>query len=145
MSKDQFTAQELFDLCVNRLADQGKPAVLKSPGGLFYTYETEDGLCCPVGLVLTSEEREAIKQAGALTATVNGLDKEELLPERFWEHFRLLSSIQECHDADNSAPLEVWRKNLPGRLRQTAKKYNLHDHVVDTLEAHWSLSFEEQK
>lgn len=88
--------QEIFDECLNKMRAQGKPGMHATKT---CAYLAKDGSKCAIGILLTQEQLEKVKD---YVCSVTALPK-EILQERFGDldvkERRFLADLQHAHDA----------------------------------------------
>lgn len=115
------SAQEVFDLVVEHLFTQGRPAYDGSQGCMYRTY---DGLRCAVGVLIPDDLYHPSFETIEVRVLIQELFDADLADWR--EHEYLLNALQLTHDNCLRDPDGAFNTtDLAVRLRDTAKDFSL--------------------
>jgi len=109
------TKQELFDISLNHIRQQGGPSVNKSGGCV---YRSKDGFGCAAAPFINEyvPEMEDHSWGGLCGAWPDHLDPSAV------EHYGFVSRLQWCHDA---SPINDFMSSYEGRMRRLAEREGL--------------------
>lgn len=127
------TPQEIFDLALPRVLEQGKPAWDALDG---CEYLKEDGSRCAVGQLLPVELAEvwASKRVGSVDDLMFSLrhypvEVDYEVPSWVVDHHALLENIQLAHDRSALVSYKydpsLWREDFINRMQAVAQAFNL--------------------
>ena len=115
------STQEIFNLVVEHLFKQGRPAYDGSQGCM---YRTHDGLRCAVGVLIPDDFYEPAFETNQAATVIQELFDADLADWR--EHKYLLNALQMVHDSCLREPDKTFNTtDLAIRLRDTAKDFSL--------------------
>jgi len=115
------SAQEVFDIVVNHLFTQGRPAYDGNRGCM---YRTHDGLRCAVGVLIPDDFYDPAFEINAADIVIQELFEANLADWR--EHSPLLLSLQMVHDKCLRDPDETFNTTALARsLRDVATEFSL--------------------
>lgn len=115
------SAQEVFNLVVNHLFTQGRPAYDGNRGCM---YRTHDGLRCAVGVLIPDDLYDSSFEMNKSDTIIQELFDADLADWR--EHAALLLDLQMVHDNCLRDPNETFdTTDLAIRLRAVAKNFSL--------------------
>ena len=115
------SAQEVFDIVVNHLFTQGRPAYDGVRGCM---YRAPDGLRCAVGVLIPDDLYDTEFETNSSDKVIHDLFKSGLADWR--EHEKLLLALQDAHD--NSLRTSVYDFNttaLRTQLLKVAAEFSL--------------------
>jgi hypothetical protein len=115
------SAQEVFDIVVNHLFTQGRPADDDVRGCM---YRAPDGLRCAVGVLIPDDLYDTEFETNSSDKVIHDLFKSGLADWR--EHEKLLLALQDAHD--NSLRTSVYDFNttaLRTQLLKVAAEFSL--------------------
>jgi hypothetical protein len=108
------SAQEVFDIVVNHLFTQGRPAYDVAQGCM---YRAPDGLRCAVGVLIPDDLYDPEFETNSSDKVIHDLFKSGLADWR--EHEKLLLALQDTHD--NSVRTSVYDFNTTALRKQLLK------------------------
>jgi hypothetical protein len=115
------SAQEVFDIVVNHLFTQGRPAY---DGVQNCMYRAPDGLRCAVGVLIPGDLYDKEFEGDTADCVIQKLFDKELADWR--EHKRLLLALQEVHDECFVISRGTFRiRYLRHRLLDVAAEFSL--------------------
>ena len=115
------SAQEVFDLVVEHLFAQGRPAYDDSQGCMYRTY---DGLRCAVGVLIPDDLYDPAFETSNAVRVIQKLFAADLADWR--EHKKLLNALQLAHDKCLCDPDGTFNTtDLARCLRNTAARFSL--------------------
>ena len=115
------SAQEVFDLVVEHLFKQGRPAYDGNQG---CRYRTHDGLRCAVGVLIPDDLYDPAFETNIAATVIQELFDADLADWR--EHKYLLNALQLAHDKCPCDPDGTFNTtDLARRLRNTAARFSL--------------------
>ena len=115
------SAQEVFDIVVNHLFTQGRPARQDDGRG---RYRMTSGFCCAVGVLIPDGMYKEEFEGASAYRLIDKLYALELADWR--EHNHLLSSLQRVHDNCLREPDETFNTTVLTRsLRAVAERFSL--------------------
>ena len=115
------STQEIFDLVVEHLFTQGRPAYDGNRGCM---YRTHDGLRCAVGVLIPDDFYDPAFEKNIAATVIQELFDADLADWR--EHEYLLNALQLAHDKCLRDPDGTFNTtDLARRLRNTAARFSL--------------------
>ena len=115
------SAQEVFDIVVNHLFTQGRPAYDGVQGCM---YRAPDGLRCAVGALIPDDLYDPAFETNRSDLVIQELFEEGLADWR--DYKELFSTLQETHDNCLRDPDETFNTTALARsLRDIAKEFSL--------------------
>ena len=115
------SAQEVFDLVVEHLFTQGRPAYDGNRGCM---YRTHDGLRCAVGVLIPDDLYDPAFEMSKADSVIQELFDSDLADWR--EHTNLLNDLQLAHDNCYREPSDAFNTtDLRERLLAVAERFSL--------------------
>jgi len=119
------SAQEVFDIVVNHLFTQGRPAYDGVQGCM---YRTHDGLRCAVGVLIPDNLYDPEFEGDTADCVIQKLFNKDLADWR--EHKGLLLALQEVHDEcfvilRGTSAYDFYTTALRAQLLKVAAKFSL--------------------
>lgn len=115
------SSQEIFNLVVEHLFSQGRPAYDGNRGCM---YRTHDGLRCAVGVLIPDDLYDPAFETNEVRVVIQELFDTDLADWR--EHKDLLIALQLAHDSCLRDPDRTFNTtDLAIRLRNTAARFSL--------------------
>ena len=115
------SAQEVFDIVVNHLVTQRRPAYTDLSGCM---YRAPDGLRCAVGALIPDNLYDPEFEGSTADSVIQNLFNEDLADWR--EHKGLLLALQEVHDECFVISRGTFSiRDLRNRLLDVAKEFSL--------------------
>ena len=115
------SAQEVFDIVVNHLFTQGRPAYDGVQGCM---YRAPDGLRCAVGVLIPDDLYDPEFETNSSDKVIHDLFKSGLADWR--EHEKLLLALQDTHDNSlRTSAYDFYTSALRKQLLKVAAKFSL--------------------